>query len=146
MFKAKDGKKFGSAFRMRRYDSAHEGHEPGPRAEAHEINEPKEEPTEEMGEPKMGEGDHSEIQQIAAEHGPAHEVHITHDHAAGKHHVHSVHEDGHEHHADHPTADHAHMHAAHAAGLKPNDGEYPMEHEVPRKDEDDFEGSSLDEG
>ena len=47
---------------------------------------------------------------IAEEHGPAHEVHITHDHAAGAHHVHSMHPDGHEHHSDHASVEEAHEH------------------------------------
>lgn len=60
-------------------------------------------------EPEMGgEEDGSAV---AAEHGPAHEVHITHDHAAGMHHVHSMHPDGHEHHSDHGSAEEAHEHA-----------------------------------
>lgn len=73
--------------------------------------------------PEMGEGgepDHSEIQQIAAEHGPAHSVNMVHDHASGMSHVHSIHADGHEHHADihHPDhVKHAHKHATHAAGV-----------------------------
>lgn len=66
--------------------------------------------------------DHSEIQQVTADHGPAHTVHMAHDHASGRSHVHSVHADGHEHHADHEGQSHvmnAHHHAMHAAGTPP---------------------------
>lgn len=48
---------------------------------------------------------------VAQEHGPAHEVHMTHDHEGGQHHVHSMHPDGHEHHSDHGSAEEAHDHA-----------------------------------
>ena len=141
--KSKDGKRNGSSFRMHKYDSEHEGKEPGPRSEAHKImastspdghesKEPKEskEPGEGKGpsgepwqkeenlEEQIHPGIHDAVKQMAAEHGPAHTIHITHDHASGMHHVHHVHSDGFEHHADHPTADHAHMHAAHAAGVQ----------------------------
>ena len=53
---------------------------------------------------------------IAAEHGPAHEIHLQHEHGMGSHHVHSVHEDGHEHHSDHGSAGEAHEHAKKLAG------------------------------
>ena len=58
------------------------------------------------GEP-MGEG----AEQVAAQHGPATEVHITHQHETGQHHVHSMHPDGHESHSDHASAEEAHEHA-----------------------------------
>ena len=62
-----------------------------------------------------GEVDGGEEQQapeeVVAEHGPAVEVHIQHEHEMGSHHVHSVHPDGHEHHSDHGSAGEAHEHA-----------------------------------
>lgn len=57
-----------------------------------------------------GEGMEQDGKQVAMEHGPANEVHMQHDHAAGKHHVHSMHPDGHEHHSDHGSAEEAHEH------------------------------------
>ena len=48
--------------------------------------------------------------QVAREHGPAHEVHMMHDHEMGKHSVHSKHPDGHEHHSEHGSAEEAHDH------------------------------------
>jgi len=49
--------------------------------------------------------------EIAQQHGPAHEVHLQHNHEGGQHHVHSLHPDGHEHHSDHASAEEAHEHA-----------------------------------
>lgn len=147
---AKDGKKFGSKFRMNRYESQHTPTGPGPRAQAHEINGMPEEQEEKMEE-EVHPGIHDEIQQVAAEHGPAHEIHMTHDHEGGVHHVHSVHGDGYEHHADHQSAEHAHTHAAHAAGLNPpneEETETASEHKKERphggeKDEDEYEAEEL---
>ena len=62
-------------------------------------------------------GEHEmEPGQIAADHGPAHEVHVTHEHEIGSHHVHSIHPDGHEHHSDHGSAEEAHEHGKKLAG------------------------------
>lgn len=79
-----------------------------------------------------GAPDHAEIKQIAAEHGPAHTIHMMHDHANSTSHVHSIHADGHEHHHDHAHPDHvmhAHHHAMHAAGTPPLAMAEPEEHE-----------------
>jgi len=68
--------------------------------------------------------------EVAAAHGPAHEVHITHDHEGGAHHVHSVHPDGHEHHSDHGSAGEAHDHAKELADDgqgEPDGDEQPMD-------------------
>ncbi len=54
---------------------------------------------------------------LAAEHGPATEIAIHHDHAAGKHSVHAEHPDGHSHDTEHGSADEAHQFAADAAGV-----------------------------
>jgi len=142
-----EGKHFNSSFRMKRYDKAHA--DEGPRAEAHEINQPEEERMEEEVHP----GIHDEVKQMAAEHGPAQEVHITHDHEGGMHHVHSVHADGMEHHSDHASADEAHMHAAHAAGIQmdgmeeekePRMKEHKPKHEKEPEPEEDYEAEPLD--
>lgn len=81
------------------------------------------EPEQEMGEAEDG-------AQIAEEHGPAHEVHIQHDHEAGQHHVTSEHPDGHHHESDHEDAKHAHEHAAKLAGV--------AGHEEPDGDEGEY--------
>lgn len=70
--------------------------------------------------------------EVAASHGPAHEVHITHDHEGGTHHVHSLHADGHEHHSDHGSAGEAHDHAKELADDgqgEPDGDEQPSEDE-----------------
>lgn len=69
-------------------------------------------------------------EQVAAEHGPAHEVHMQHDHESGQHHVHSMHPDGHEHHSDHGSVDEAHEHAKKLAGAG-------MEEEQPQEGEEE---------
>ena len=86
----------------------------------------KSEPTDQPGMSEAG-GEEMDGSAIAQEHGPAHEVHMMHDHEGGQHHVHSMHPDGHEHHSEHPDAKHAHEHAAKLAGV---DG-----HEEPDGDE-----------
>jgi len=149
--KTADGKKsFGSAFRAHRYDREHEG----PRAEAHQMGvnsaampEEQEEALEEQVHP----GIHDEIQQVAAEHGPAHEIHMQHDHEGGVHHVTTHHPDGYVHEADHPSAEHAHTHAAHAAGLAPPEEpeEEAPEHHSPKpkkakaEEKDEYEPEAL---
>jgi hypothetical protein len=74
------------------------GGKPEKKAEPQAMPEPEE----------AGEEDGSAV---AQQHGPAHEVHIQHQHEAGMHHVHSMHPDGHEHHSDHASAEEAHEHA-----------------------------------
>jgi len=53
---------------------------------------------------------------MAAEHGPATQLDIQHDHEGGRHTVHAVHPDGHEHETEHASADEAHKYAADCAG------------------------------
>src|SRR5271170_1577245 len=65
------------------------------------------------GEQEMGQEDGSAV---AEEHGPAHEVHMMHDHEGGMHSVHSMHPDGHEHHSEHGSAEEAHEHGKELAG------------------------------
>lgn len=102
MFEAKDGKKFGNAFRQKKYDSVHAGAEKKEPTAA--------EPTEEKQEEK---GQHPVVQA----HGKAHKVEITHDHEAGKHHVHSRHEDGHDNLSEHGSAQEAHEEGGKLAGV-----------------------------
>ena len=158
MQESQDGKKkMMSKFRMNRYDAAHGGgdggREPGQRATAR-ANATMPEAEEERVEEQVHPGIHDEVKQVAAEHGPAHTVHITHDHEGQRSHVHSIHPDGHEHHADHDGEMHhvhAHHHHGHAAGVHPEhvgdggaQGEYPEEHEPPHKaGEEEFEAEPL---
>lgn len=64
------------------------------------------------GEPEEGQDGKA----MAAEHGPATQLDIAHDHEAGRHTVHAVHPDGHEHETEHPSAEEAHAYAADCAG------------------------------
>jgi hypothetical protein len=59
---------------------------------------------------------------MAAEHGPAIETTLKHDHEAGTHQVHAVHPDGHEHDTEHGSADEAHQYAADCAGVGQSSG------------------------
>ena len=68
------------------------------------------------GEEDGGEHTPEEAAQTVEEHGPASEVHMTHDHEAGTHHVQTMHPDGHEHHSDHASMEEAHEHAKGLAG------------------------------
>lgn len=54
---------------------------------------------------------------MAAEHGPATQLDIQHDHEAARHTVHAAHPDGHEHDSEHGSADEAHKFAADCAGV-----------------------------
>jgi hypothetical protein len=81
-------RKFGSAFRGKRFDAYHNGEQPEVSAE------PKEEG--------------SSAADVTKAHGPAHTIHIAHDHEGKKHVVSSEHEDGHTHETEHGSAKEAH--------------------------------------
>lgn len=163
-FPSKDGKKNNSKFRAARRDKEAGTDE---RAQAHEAEGVKQQvskppsakpsmgsmtPPETDAPPAMGGGaDDSQ----SNPHGPAHAIHITHDHAAGTHHVHAMHPDGHEEHTDHATAQEAHAQAADAGGAGMGDqledpaadptGEYPQKHKTGSDDDaDDYEVEALD--
>jgi len=119
MFKAKDGKKFGSIFAGKRYDAEHT--EDGLHSESPEHEE-QETPEFEAGEREgMGENepnDHEEDMHPAVnEHGAAHKVTIHHDHKAGRHTVVSHHKDGHTHTSVHDAAHKAHDEARKLAAV-----------------------------
>ena len=128
MFTAKNGKKFGSAFAGKRYDSEHteDGmHKMGESEEAETPMEEKHEtPAMEEEEKKQGEEkEHEEDEHpVVAEHGHAHKVIIHHDEKAGRHHVTSHHKDGHENHSDHEDMASAHEEGKKLAGV-PADGQ-----------------------
>lgn len=75
-------------------------------------------------EPEMGAEDPA---QVAAEHGPAQEVHVM--HAEGAHHVTSEHPDGHHHESDHGSVEEAHEHAKKLAGAGAEEGAHESEGE-----------------
>jgi len=88
------------------------------RARMHEEShgsKPKPEPDKKPTDGAQKESSSESIQDVVANHGPAHEIHYTHDKASNKHKVHSKHgEEGHEHNSEHDTAEDAmdHMHKA----------------------------------
>lgn len=85
-----------------------------------------------LAQPTEG-GEGEDGSQVAAEHGPATEVHVMHNHEAGEHHVSSTHPDGHQHKSMHGSVDEAHEHGKKLAG-----GDGGEEHEG-MDDEDDAE-------
>ena len=107
MFQSKTdpSRKFGSAFRGRKYDEMH--------AEPSAEHEAKETPEFEAGEKEGKE----EVHPVVAEHGKAHSVHVKHNHSANKHHVTSQHEDGHVNESDHASAQEAHQEGGSLAGV-----------------------------
>jgi len=138
-FETKDkAKKFGSAFRAKKYDQHHPAEESGEKAapklakmsdDTHEANET---PEFEAGEQEGAQEDQQQQQSpqenptdVVKMHGKAVHVHTSHDHAANKHHVHSVHPDGHVHDSDHASAQDATQTAKELGG----GNEQPMEAE-----------------
>lgn len=134
----------------------------GARAQANDLKAAPDDEREEDLEEQVSPGIHDKVAGLAEEHGPAIQVHMTHDHEQGIHHVHSIHGDGFENHSDHGTAAEAHMAGAEAAGAPGDDdegpdGEYPEGHESMKsqkhpkaksksepKDDDDYEVPDLD--
>lgn len=139
MYQAKDGKKFGSKFAGRKYDSVHGGDE-----KMDEKHEEAEKPEFEMGEKEGAEEgkDEKEMHPVVAEHGKAHKVHIHHDHLRSKHHVTTMHEDGHVNESDHETPEEAHSEGMKLAGVQTPE----VDKEEPRDaaaDVDDLGGAGM---
>lgn len=161
-FETKSGGKKNSKFRAARADRAYDE---GQRAQANAEKATPTQSREEELEEQIAPGIHDKVHALASEeHGPAVEVHMLHDHAAGMHHVHSIHPDGHEEHSDHADAPSAHMAAGDAVGASAGEsdpeGNYPEGNEPPKSkkkkhhakpedtagdDTDDFESPSLDD-
>lgn len=112
------GKPHHSASRAAFSDKANEGKKPAAAAAP-----AKEKP---QGEGKEHDVSQMNIRDVVKQHGPAHEVHIFHDHEAGEHKVHSIHGEKH-HHSQHDSADAAHHHARMAAGVMNPDQQEPTE-------------------
>jgi hypothetical protein len=96
-YKSSDGKQFSNRPPMKSHEASLSA----------KKQEPLQSPVAEEGQGPGGEAP----EQVAAQHGPATEVHVMHDHGVGHHSVHSVHPDGHEHHSEHGSAEEAHDHA-----------------------------------
>ena len=65
---------------------------------------------------EMGEQSPEDIRDVVKEHGPANELHMKSDHAAGVHQVTTEH-GGFKHHSKHGSAQEAHKHMSHALGM-----------------------------
>jgi hypothetical protein len=87
-FETNDGHKFTNAIAWRQHKASLDNKGAGATAEAEEDG-----------------------KSVAQEHGPAHEIHIEHDHQSGTHRVRSMHQDGYEHQSEHGSAEEAHDHA-----------------------------------
>ena len=139
------GKKFGSAMVGKRYDEAHSEdgmHQLGEQSPEHEA---KETPEFEAGEQEgavehkaEGEEHDGEEHPMAAEHGPAHKVVISHDEKAGRHTVTSHHKDGHMHTEMHEDGHKAHHAGKRLAGIHDaSEEEKPAQHAAPAAAEED---------
>jgi hypothetical protein len=106
MFKAKDGSRHTNHDTMKQADARFGAQAPQKIA------------------PQGGDGGEDEMEQgapqdgaaLAAEHGPAVEVNLEHDHENGVHRVHARHPDGHAHDSEHGSAGEAHQFGAQLAG------------------------------
>ena len=117
-FKSKDGKNFGNRQQQKAYD------ERKPKTEEKHADHEDTEASHPA--PDGDQGEQMPIEEMVANHGPAEEVSIHHDHTAGKHSVESTH-GGKKHKSEHGSADEAHMHAAKAAGVTVPGEEQPMD-------------------
>jgi hypothetical protein len=130
-FPSKNGKSYGSAYVAKKKDSMHEGMGKEPvQSNPEKGSEPKEEPrTNPMGEAKfsakeatapdndvLGNPEGVDAGAVAAEHGPAENVTIHHDHQGGKHVVVSRHPDGHMNLSQHKSHTEAHEAAKQLSG------------------------------
>jgi hypothetical protein len=113
MFQTQDGqRKFGSAFRAKKYDEFHA--EPAGHTEQ-TYNEHNQADQSGKGKKQVSKSEqpgteHETPQEVVKTHGRAHSVHIHHDHENGKHKVVSHHEDGHMHESEHESVADAHDH------------------------------------
>lgn len=147
-------KEYQSKFRSNRAKKEGEESEPASPVSPTESKGQRAQANEQQAKPDMGQEEALEEQvapgihdQVAAK---ASELHITHDHASGRHHVHVVNEDGTEAHSDHASPEEAHMQAANAAGVMQDGGDpsgnYPQKHKPPEdvSEPDEFDNPNVD--
>ncbi len=118
---AKDGMKFGARVPMEHHNRSMEMGAKKSAAGGVGTMDPLKGP--EMDDQGMGQEDGAAV---AAEHGPASEVHMMHDEAAGRHEVHSMHPDGHTHMSEHGSKEEAHEHGKKLAGIGGEEEHEPM--------------------
>jgi hypothetical protein len=150
------GKKFGSAFKGRKFDSYHAGPEKFSEGKSKESDQPEvsAEP-EEHGEDKVNTStpekhepseaaDEAEVtipSSIVEQHGPASSVHITHDHDGGKHTLSSTH-GGHQNQSVYSTAAEAYEAGGELANTDVKRREHP-DQQGAQSEEDGFEMPDL---
>jgi hypothetical protein len=116
MFQSKSGQKFGSAYVAKRHDDEADKKAQSVLGGDSAAHEAAETPEFEKGEQ---EGAKEAPEQVVAEHGPATNVTVHHDHKNNKHHVVSRHASGHMHTSDHASAQEAHDTASTLGGAQP---------------------------
>jgi hypothetical protein len=122
-FPTKSGKSFGSAYVAKRHDDEYDKKAQGVMGAA--KTEPKgmtPTPEHEAAEKPQFEAGEKEGQAegVVAEHGPATNVTVHHDHKNNRHHVVSRHADGHMNTSDHASAQEAHDTASTLGGAEPS--------------------------
>ena len=141
-FPTKDGqRKFGSAFRAKKYDEFHKA-APVESPEHEAKQSPEFEAGEQEGK-KENEAGQEAPHEVVAAHGKAHSVHIHHDHENGKHKVVSHHEDGHMHESEHGSAAEAHDHGKQLSQADEDELENEQNKAENQGGEQDFGGDQL---
>lgn len=128
------GKKFGNAFQGKHYDEMHAPAEKEPSGKMESAIEDNKETEKQEG---------MEGHPVVAAHGKATEVHIHHDHAAGKHHVHSKHEDGHNNLSEHESPEEAHEEGGKLSGVDVKKENPEEAQQGAQSEEDGFEMPDL---
>ena len=126
--KREPGRKFGSAFVGKRFDSYEGGEQPKFDAtpEEHSGDKVNAADSGDSKKSKSAESDSSpHPSEVVAEHGPAQVVTYHHDHDGGEHKVSSVHEDGHHHESVHSSAAEAYEEGGQLANTDVKEREHP---------------------
>ena len=121
-FQSKDGKSFGSKFVAKRRDSEHDkmaGDVMGQTSQKPGVTPTPEHEAAEKPQFEAGEKE-GQAEGVVAEHGPATNVTVHHDHKNNRHHVVSRHADGHMNTSDHASSQEAHDTASTLGGAQPS--------------------------
>lgn len=140
--KREPGKKFGSAFVGKKFDS----YAAGPEKFSEGVHQPSDQPEvsstpEEHGGDQVNTGI-PEPHAVAQEHGPATDVHVEHNHESGEHKVTSSHGDGHKHESVYSSAAEAYEAGGALANTDVKRREHP-DQQGAQSEEDGFEMPDL---
>ncbi len=141
MYTTKSGQKFGSAFVGKKKDTLGSANNAMPMGESKADSRTNADGEALMSKANANAPDNDvksspegvDPNQVVAEHGKAHTVHIAHDHKNKKHHVISTHESGHVHESEHASPKEAHDAASALAGAG-SDQAQSEEPEAPESD------------